>query len=479
MGMAASQARLLQLTSRKHTIGLQLTQLANDKVSLSRDMQRVSREYQNALTQKTFKWSNNSGVSYIDLSYSNLMRPSAMNQNRPYVLTDSSGKVIIDTAYRKYAEKISPNGAPGGDWESVRAEIIASLTGIDPNDLEKQLEYKKQVKQYENELNGVLNEKPSRLTETDEIEDFLDYAEPTYGDKKINELYSKEESIDLGSDAVGTLRNFISGVSNKLSQYLDEETAEELTDSCNGFLNQYTSYLQNNAYENGNEKCAIYRKDGKYKLNVKATLDTILSPLGSCTDSSGDKLITWNDIKNFSYETREYEIAEWENSKKSAEEKYQAALDASNQLFDSNQERLIDFYDAIFSTIAEKGWTHNVEVNDENYLNQMLQNNIYTITTVERDAKYNGTKKELTWNNEYETDIASNINNLFMVNDNEAREEAQIEYENKKRVIDAKETRIDTRMRTLETEQSSINQMLEGLNKVKDENIDRTMDITG
>ena len=479
MGMAASQARLLQLTSRKHTIGLQLTQLANDKVSLSRDMQRVSREYQNALTQKTFKWSNNSGVSYIDLSYSNLMRPSAMNQNRPYVLTDSSGKVIIDTAYRKYAEKISPNGAPGGDWESVRAEIIASLTGIDPNDLEKQLEYKKQVKQCENELNGILDGKPSRLTKTEEIEDFLDYAKPTYSDKKIDELYSNDGTIDLGSNAVETLRNFISGVSNTLSQYLDEETAEKLTDSCNGFLNQYTSYLQNNAYDNANEECAIYRKDGQYKLNVKATLDTILSPLGSCTDKSGDKLITWNDINNENYNTREQEITAWENSKKKAEEKYQTALDSSNQLFDSDQERLIDFYDAIFSTIAEKGWTHNVEVNDENYLNQMLQNNIYTITTVERDAKYNGTNNELTWDNEYETDIASNFNNLFMVNDNEAREEAQIEYENKKRVIEAKETRIDTRMRTLETEQSSINQMLEGLNKVKDENIDRTMDITG
>ena len=74
MGMAASQSRFLQLTCRKNDIGYELTRLSNDKVSLTRDMQKVSRDYHNALSQKTLKWSNNSGVSYIDLNYNNLMK---------------------------------------------------------------------------------------------------------------------------------------------------------------------------------------------------------------------------------------------------------------------------------------------------------------------------------------------------------------------------------------------------------------------
>lgn len=80
MGMAASQVRLLQLTSRKNTIGYQLQNLSLQKTALSRDMQRVTRNYQEALNTKTLKWSNNAGVSHVDLSYANLMRPGSANK---------------------------------------------------------------------------------------------------------------------------------------------------------------------------------------------------------------------------------------------------------------------------------------------------------------------------------------------------------------------------------------------------------------
>ena len=83
MGMAASQVRLLQLTTRKNDIGWQLENLSMQKTSLSRDMQRVTKNYQNALSTKKLKMSNNSGVTYMDLSYSNMMRPGKANQNKP------------------------------------------------------------------------------------------------------------------------------------------------------------------------------------------------------------------------------------------------------------------------------------------------------------------------------------------------------------------------------------------------------------
>ena len=55
MGMAASQVRLLQLTTRKNDIGWQLENLSMQKTSLSRDMQRVTKNYQNALSNKKLK----------------------------------------------------------------------------------------------------------------------------------------------------------------------------------------------------------------------------------------------------------------------------------------------------------------------------------------------------------------------------------------------------------------------------------------
>ena len=58
MGLSASATRLLQYTNRKHDITNTLMHCSNQKSILARDMQRVSRNYQNALNSKIYKWSN-------------------------------------------------------------------------------------------------------------------------------------------------------------------------------------------------------------------------------------------------------------------------------------------------------------------------------------------------------------------------------------------------------------------------------------
>jgi hypothetical protein len=156
----------------------------------------------------------------------------------------------------------------------------------------------------------------------------------------------------------------------------------------------------------------------------------------------------------------------------------------------AEQEALINFYDNIFSTIAEKGWTHNNQVNNPEYLNQMLQNNLYTITVTDRspvEIKEEGfcghcgeeveIVKSCKLENSYSTDIASNFSQIFFMNDTNLRDQALVEYEYQKSIINQKESRIDTRMQDLKTEQSAINQMLQGLETVKKENIERTMNI--
>jgi hypothetical protein len=104
----------------------------------------------------------------------------------------------------------------------------------------------------------------------------------------------------------------------------------------------------------------------------------------------------------------------------------------------------------------------------------MLQNNIYTITTVDRSSEYDEFNNRV-WNNEYETNLAGNYEKIVTVNDDDIVEEALAEYEYKKSIINTKETRIDTRMKDLETEQAAINQMLQGLQKTINDNSERTM----
>ena len=132
----------------------------------------------------------------------------------------------------------------------------------------------------------------------------------------------------------------------------------------------------------------------------------------------------------------------------------------------ASQESQLAYYDRLFQAIADNGWTYDAQVFESDYLNQMFQNNEYTITTIsdnDDDGKF-----------EYDTSIASNFYNVITVNDSDARNEAQVEYEYQKSIINEKESRIDTRMKNLETEQSAIVKMLESINQVKEDNIERT-----
>ena len=74
----------------------------------------------------------------------------------------------------------------------------------------------------------------------------------------------------------------------------------------------------------------------------------------------------------------------------------------------------------------------------------------------------------------YDTELAENDPNIFKVNDSSIQEEALVKYEYEKGLINEKETRIDKRMKNLETEQSAITKMLESIDKVKNDNIERT-----
>ena len=70
MGLAASQARLLTITSRLSSVELKQQRIAMDKMRLANDQDGVSEKYTNALSNKTLKISN--GSEEIAMNYSTL-----------------------------------------------------------------------------------------------------------------------------------------------------------------------------------------------------------------------------------------------------------------------------------------------------------------------------------------------------------------------------------------------------------------------
>lgn len=485
MGMAASQVRLLQLTSRKNTIGRTLEDLSLQKTSLSRDMKRVSKQYQDALSTKTLKWSNNSGITYVDLSYSNLMRPNTYNNNTPYLLTNEGGQVVVDSKYEEYADMLSANG---GKYEGdTRLEILSGLTGLSKEKLSNAVSTSEAVNSSAETVNNLQAEldkiEAKEPVSNKNLSDFLALAgDITIGTSSYNlsKLKTQNGTVTLGnSDAASSnLNALLDNLTNNLSRYLSDDDAKAFKEACNTFKD-YTSLFNSSSDALKNSGSAFTKDGDNYKVNVATMMGEIMSSY--CRAGGSSK--TSNTTGSTLYPTRDTQSDTWKNWKaeydakakelSDAQATYKGNVNIDNQSLTATQESEIKFYDQLFTAMATNGYEVNSSVEDNNYLNQMLQNNQYFITTMKAgDEDEDGNTIY-----EYDSCTASNFDNIFSVNDSSVQQEAQVQYEYEKSVISEKESRIDQRMQNLETEQSAINEMIKGIESVKDKNIETNFSI--
>ncbi len=114
MGLAASQARFLAITSRKMNCEFQSMQIAQEKLSVTRDLQKASQEYQNSLSATKLVWDTEDNTVY-DLSYDVMMTPSMANDYNPYLVTDTKGKIVLSTSMFQAAVDAGIIDAKTGD----------------------------------------------------------------------------------------------------------------------------------------------------------------------------------------------------------------------------------------------------------------------------------------------------------------------------------------------------------------------------
>lgn len=115
MGLAASQARFLAITARKANCEFQSMQIAQEKLSTTRELERATEEYQSSLNKTKLVWDpDGSGENAFDLSYDLMMRPSAVNNYTPYLMTTRDGRIVLDS---KMAAAARQAGIPEGGCE--------------------------------------------------------------------------------------------------------------------------------------------------------------------------------------------------------------------------------------------------------------------------------------------------------------------------------------------------------------------------
>lgn len=135
MGLSAGQARLLTVTARKSDCEFESMRLSHQKIALSRNMNQLSEEYNNATSQTKLIYDYyGKGDQTTPLSYGILMTPSALNNYVPSPITDTSGRVVLDARMAKAARDagIPQEGLDGLPSSDLRNRFIDSLasTGV-------------------------------------------------------------------------------------------------------------------------------------------------------------------------------------------------------------------------------------------------------------------------------------------------------------------------------------------------------------
>ena len=98
MGLAASQARFLAITARKANCEFKSMQIAQEKMSISRELDKATTEYQSAINTTKLVWdADGSGENTFTLNYDLMMRPSALNNYTPYMVTTKDGRIVLDS----------------------------------------------------------------------------------------------------------------------------------------------------------------------------------------------------------------------------------------------------------------------------------------------------------------------------------------------------------------------------------------------
>ncbi|MBR6301822.1 hypothetical protein IKR55_03700, partial [bacterium] len=102
-----------------------------------------------------------------------------------------------------------------------------------------------------------------------------------------------------------------------------------------------------------------------------------------------------------------------------------------------------NFYDTLFNRICMNGWIENDNIDDKEYMQELLKNGMAFVSSMSDDGFY--------YQGNYATDRT-----ILEVTDDEAVARAQAKYNREKASIEYKEDRIDMKMKNLDTEISSL-----------------------
>lgn len=570
MGLAASQARLLTITARKADCEFQSMNLSHQKLSLSRDMEKISTDYQNSLNATKLVYDYyGSGDSDMALTYGLLMTPSVYNDYYPKLVTDAQNRVILNSSLAAAARAagIPAEGLLGTPSSDVRNKFIEALAGenvITANQAAtiqgttygntvglgntvgmtqgiKEVTYDEMLKLLDANASDSASAGVSLATKNDRApnnggyENLVVNGNVVYGDQNdtsqtitLSDLLSGKNTYTLAYkskpgektpiyEAAYIQDKVVGGTDDGSTSILDwivasfEQAGLASTPAGQTALDVAYNAVYDLLYPNSNIKDAVNAigdqggsglskatewddsyngkslKDimneigtNKRDISTKDTdglfdMDNVVNPakdyLG-ITYSAGNRhkkikgknkndcttiAINLNNIAQVflsSYvgymqgvDNSEYS---WQKGEMSNCNLYDPAKDdftftiaTEAEVEDDDNSLYANFYDAMFNSICVNGWTENAQIDDENYLSEMLKGGMAFISSISDDGFY--------YQGNYSTDRY-----ILEVTDEETIAKAEAKYNTEKTKIENKEETIDMKMKNLDTEISSL-----------------------
>ncbi len=545
MGLAASQARLLTITARKADCEFQSMNLSHQKLSLSRDMERVSTAYQNALnTTKLVYDYYGAGDSDMALTYGLLMSPSVYNDYYPKFVTDSQNRIVLNSAYAAAARAagIPAEGLLGTPSSDVRNKFIDALaneniisankaatiqgvtygntvglgTTVNITQQTAELTYDQLIKQFNAYANSsatdgvslgaaysahgksqrvIIEYKDGKVADCNEgnanvditiadlLNDKAQYNLAYESGEGKNEGHRPTETLallqrDLVSDGSNTGKSILNWINDQFKTVLGGTAAGataidyayncvyDLLYSSHELQDNSTSYKEDILKTQGT---LIYEEDGNngFQTHVAKNAKNYMGMVFSIThtesgfhtrkNDNATVAVNLNNIaKAFMTSYVEYMQGindneySYQKGEKSKSNLYNPAKDdmtfivpVESYVDDGDSDLYANFYDAIFNMICVNGWTENPQIDDEQYLSEMLKGGMAFISSISDDGYY--------YQGNYSTDRY-----ILEVADDEAIAKAEAQYNTEKTKIENKEQTIDIKMKNLDTEISSL-----------------------
>lgn len=579
MGLAAGQARLLTITARKSDCEYESMRLSHQKIALSRELSDLSNEYQNSLNQTKLIYDYyGTGDTSTPLSYGLLMSPSTLNDYLPITITDSLGRVTLNSKYaaaaraagipqeglgslpseamrnafvqglytsgiltKNTAETIlglpynQQAGFGGGTTTAVTTtsgnidKLIESLEENGTEFTTSKLVSSQQIQGAKDDMNNCIIrtkviDSSGTATDTDSadltlaklLSDENQYNLDYYGSVRSEQspvtatammqeyLTNPGGFVDWLYDEFSAVLNLGDGYTGKALEYALEETnnlingpdTEEYQKWHDEWLNATgnSDWDESTEWGNGNVNgfldpvgtqisSGVENYDPNVVINGKNYVGFVYAASNKGSDDDGNDHCTGGiNLNNIAKAFLTYFVKYMDgvsNKGPDGKEKYYVTagsleenrLATYDYLFEytiktgsevsSDDLGQATFYDALFNQICTNGWTENDNIEDNEYLQEMLQSGMMYISKMKDDGYY------------YQANYATD-SYIKEISDDTAIAQAEAKYTTEKAKLNAKEETLDLKMKNLDTEISSLSTEYDTVKNTISKNIEKS-----